>query len=105
MFQAKDAKEGAEKLAAENKGVVDNAERLKNEAENELRKATAQQQIADSLLVDLDSARAKARKSMETADNTVKEAEKTLQTLKGKFFYCSFFISICKLFNDHVITF
>ncbi|KFD47979.1 hypothetical protein M514_11156 [Trichuris suis] len=72
----------AEKLAMENKPVVDQVNRIRVDTEYELQRAEQQQQEADALLADLDAAREKARKAVSLAEATLEEANKTLRTLE-----------------------
>ncbi|VDP07330.1 unnamed protein product [Soboliphyme baturini] len=83
--EAKAVKEEAQKLAADNKPMTNEIARFNEDMESELEKAEQQQQIADGLLAEIDSARAKASRAVQLADSTLKEANNTLHTLEGMF--------------------
>lgn len=74
-------------MATKNKPIVDESERIKQDAEYDLKRAEQQQQVAASLLADVDAARVRARNAVELAENTLKEANNTLRTLEGNKFF------------------
>jgi len=58
-------------------------ERQKTETTVLLERGYRQQQIADELLADADAARDMARKAVAKAEQTLREANETLRTLRG----------------------
>ena len=58
-------------------------ERQKDETTTLLDRGYRQQQIADELLADADAARDTARKAVAKAEDTLREANETLRTLRG----------------------
>uniref|UniRef100_A0A914ZML2 Laminin-like protein lam-2 n=1 Tax=Parascaris univalens TaxID=6257 RepID=A0A914ZML2_PARUN len=78
---AKMAGANAKEQAAANKELIDEAQRVIANAGYELQRAKDQQKISDELLADTDVARAAAREAVQLAENTLKEANQTLNTL------------------------
>ncbi|VDK20917.1 unnamed protein product [Anisakis simplex] len=82
---AKMAAENAKEQASANKELLEEAERNVANAEYELQRAKDQQKISDEMLADVDASRESAREAVQLAENTLKEANQTLNTLNGIF--------------------
>ncbi|VDN56935.1 unnamed protein product [Dracunculus medinensis] len=79
--EAKLAAENAKEQAAANKELLNKASRMIADAKYELQRVKDQQSVSDELLADVDAARDRALKAVELAENTLKEANQTLNTL------------------------
>jgi len=64
---------------------MEEVEEQKNQTYILLHRGERQQQITDELLADADAARDMARKAVAKANETLNEAYRTLQTLRGPF--------------------
>ncbi|KAK6112254.1 Laminin-like protein lam-2 [Brugia pahangi] len=81
---AEDAKataDNAKEQAAANKELIDEAVRLIAEAKYELQRVQDQQKVSDELLADVDAAKARAMEAVSLAENTLTEAQHTLEIL------------------------
>ena len=76
-------KEVADQLMVEHSQVLEEATFQSESASELLAKGIRQQQMTDELLVDADSALAKAKDAVLLGDKTLEEAQKTLKTLEG----------------------
>ena len=83
-MQASDIKSQADRLINEHGNLMIDVERQKNETTILLERGYRQQQIADELLADADAARDTARKAVAKAEDTLREANETLRTLRGR---------------------
>lgn len=81
--EAKKIQDEADRLMRNNQEPLNNLQNQMKEAEELLAKGEDQQQIADRLLADVDSALDTAKQAVELGEKTLEEANKTLQTLKG----------------------
>jgi len=70
-------------LISQHESLMLDVERQKQETTTELDRGYRQQQIADELLADADAARDTARKAVAKAEDTLREANETLRTLRG----------------------
>ena len=84
VAQAANIKDEAEALISQHESLLVDVERQKFEATTLLDRGYRQQQIADELLADVDAARDMARKAVAKAEDTLREANETLQTLRGE---------------------
>merc|ERR1712071_747629 len=75
-------KEVADQLMVEHSQVLEEATFQSERASELLAKGIRQQQMTDELLVDADSALAKAKDAVLLGDKTLEEAQKTLKTLE-----------------------
>uniref|UniRef100_A0A915PKZ8 Laminin EGF-like domain-containing protein n=1 Tax=Setaria digitata TaxID=48799 RepID=A0A915PKZ8_9BILA len=71
----------AKEQAAANREVIDKAVRMIAEAKYELQRVQDQQKISDELLADVDAAKARAIDAVSLAENTLAEAQHTLEIL------------------------
>ncbi|KAH3798034.1 laminin subunit gamma-1-like [Dreissena polymorpha] len=76
-------KKAASDLMAENQNLFEEAATQREEVQKLLDSGITHQQRADLLLSEVDAARAKALKAVETGEETLREANETLQTLLG----------------------
>jgi len=83
VLQAGNIKMEAENLISQHESLMVDVERQKYETTRELDRGFRQQQIADELLADADAARDTARRAVAKAEDTLREANETLQTLRG----------------------
>jgi len=84
-------REQAAIIKSEADGLISQHESLLNEVETQKTQTTVQldlglrqQQIADEMLADADAARDMARKAVAKAEATLREANETLRTLRGR---------------------
>ena len=83
--QASNIKVEAEGLISRHESMMEEVEEQKNQTYILLHRGERQQQITDELLADADAARDMARKAVAKANETLNEAYRTLQTLRGPF--------------------
>ena len=81
--QASNIKDEADSLISQHESLLIDVERQKQETTVLLDRGYRQQQIADELLADADAARDMARKAVAQAEDTLREANETLRTLRG----------------------
>jgi coxsackievirus/adenovirus receptor len=80
--EAGDIKDEANRLINQHESLMTDVERQTKEATELLDDGTRQQQVTDELLADADAARDVARKAVNKAENTLREARETLRILK-----------------------
>lgn len=83
VCQADNIKNEADQLISQRETLMQEVERQKQEAIRLYENGNQQQQIADELLADADVARDLARRAVTKAEDTLREANETLKTLKG----------------------
>jgi len=81
--QAADIKSEADGLISQHESLIVDVERQKSETLGLLDRGYQEQQRTDELLADADAARDTARKAVAKAEETLREANETLQTLRG----------------------
>jgi len=82
-MQAANIKSEADSLISQHESLIVDVERQKSETESLLVRGYEQQQRTDELLADADAARDTARKAVAKAEDTLREANETLRTLRG----------------------
>jgi len=82
-MQAANIKSEADGLISQHESLIIDVERQKSETETLLVRGYEQQQRTDELLADADAARDTARKAVAKAEDTLREANDTLRTLRG----------------------
>lgn len=82
--QAAEIKADADKLMSEQQRLMNDVRQQQVDAEEMLESGIREQQIADELLAEADAARDLARNAINKAEQTLKDANETLKTLRGK---------------------
>uniref|UniRef100_A0A915KC82 Laminin EGF-like domain-containing protein n=1 Tax=Romanomermis culicivorax TaxID=13658 RepID=A0A915KC82_ROMCU len=77
---AKDVKSSAEEQAYSNKALVDQANKMAQDAEQELQRLKHVQQQIDSMLAEIDAAEARAKAALEMRQKTYDDIENALKT-------------------------
>ena len=83
IAQAAIIKSEADGLVSQHESLMVDVERQKAETERLLVRGYEQQQRTDELLADADAARDTARRAVAKAEDTLREANETLRTLRG----------------------
>ncbi|GMT10927.1 hypothetical protein PFISCL1PPCAC_2224, partial [Pristionchus fissidentatus] len=79
--EAKEVREAVENEAANNRGIEEEAARLREAARSSLQGATDQQNVADNMMADVDAARVRAEDAVNSVEETLKDAKNTFNTL------------------------